>query len=140
MGDRGTKHADVQSLLAVFAKFDPEVLTGQVLEAGEDWADKNGAANALEESRKSVLAKFFLEHAAGKTDSVDGRPARPISSALAEQKALADERYRAHLDMMVDARRDADRARVRYEMGKMKLELMRSLQATLRQELYTNNR
>ena len=39
---------------------------------------------------------------------------------------------------MVLRRKDANRARVRYDMGRMKLELMRSLQSTLRNEMYLN--
>jgi hypothetical protein len=122
------------SLRDVFKDFDPHRLTQEIGSLGETWADQDAAASGYEESRKSVLAQLILEYAGGSRVGGDGR-AKPVPFTQAEQQALADERYRAHLDMMVDARRQANTARVRYDMGKMKLELMRSLQATLRQEM-----
>lgn len=124
----------LDEISALIHKFDPAALTQRVIAAGEDWADKNAAASSLEETRKSVLAKLAKEHARGAASLGDGK-ARPMSMVAAEQAALADPRYEAHIELMVSARQQSDRARVRYDMGKMELELMRSLQATVRQEL-----
>ena len=53
--------------------------------------------------------------------------------------ALKDSRYEAHIEMMIQARKEANKAKVRYDMGKMQLELIRSLVATLRDEMRMNS-
>lgn len=118
------------------SQFDPQVLTENVVTLGEDWADKDGAASALEESKKVILAKLSLEHA--ESGRSPDKP-RGISAAAAEAMALKDSRYEAHIEMMVQARKEANKAKVRYDMGKMQLELIRSLVATLRDEMRMNS-
>lgn len=122
-------------LKEVLKDFDPARLTAEICALGETWADNDAAASGFEESRKSVLANLVLEHAQGGRPGPNGS-VKPVPYTQAEQQALADERYRAHLDLMVEARRAAHIARVRYDMGKMRLELTRSLQATMRQEMH----
>jgi len=115
--------------------FNPKELTDQVIALGEEWADKDSAASALEESKKSVLAKLVTEHL---EKGRSGESPRGISVSAAELKALGDPKYEVHVDLMVQARKEANKARVRYDMGKMQLELIRSLQATLRSEMNLN--
>ena len=123
-------------------EFDPVRLTAEVIETGETWADRDAAASALEEARKTILAELTLEYiavAAVESSGGDAKATRTgMPASRAEMKALADPRYKEHLSQMVLRRKDANRARVRYDMGRMKLELMRSLQSTLRNEMYLN--
>ena len=115
--------------------FDPPRLVALVARAGQDWADTDAAASVLEESKKPLFAEIALGYLqSGKPPAKPGDAPRPMPANQAELHALADPRYRAHLDAMVDARKTANRCRIRYDQGRMYLELMRSLQATRRQE------
>jgi hypothetical protein len=119
------------ALEALLSKFDPDQLANELIALGDDWADKNAAASGLEEKRKSKLAALTLEF-------MEGTPAdggKKLSAAASEVKALADARYMAHVDEMVEARKRAHKARVRYETSQNKIELTRSLIATHRAEL-----
>lgn len=123
----------------ILENFDPEALARELQEAGEAWADADAAASILEETKKSLHAKLCLEYVAeGVPSGKPNVPAKPMSQAQAESKALADDRYQLHLKMMVDARRESNAKRVRYDTGKLKVEMLRSLQATIRQELHMN--
>lgn len=104
------------------ARLDPNKLRAKIVQLGEDYADKDAAANHLEESRKSLLAALMLS-AAGK------------SQAEREMHALASEGYREHVKQMVDARRDAVKARVRYDAAKTWVEMVRSIESTKRAEM-----
>lgn len=98
--------------------------TERLIEVGEQWADMDAAASALEETAKSVLGKLVLENAS------DGMPI-----GKAEHAARATTEYREHVDKMVEARRKANRARVRWIVGQSHVELMRSLESTRRAEM-----
>jgi len=116
--------------------FDPYRLTQEVIQAGEEWAEQDAAASALEETRRTLLAKLVLEVTeSGYRSGGAGEKPRAISATAAESRALADPRYEQHLELMVMARKEANRMKVRYDMGRMRLELMRSLQATMRNEM-----
>lgn len=93
-----------------------------LVRSGEEWADKDAAANLLEETKKSVLAKLKTE-ASEKSDA--GR----------EMVALAHRDYQAHLEIMVAARRDANKARVRYDSARVLAEMRRSEESTRRAEM-----
>lgn len=121
--------------LASIEKMEPYQLCYRVAQAGQNWAETDAAASALEESKKAVLAQLISEMMHQPVPTTDGKPARPLSASMAEIRALADPRYQGHLTMMIDARRDANAARVRYDVGRMYLELMRSKYATQRQEM-----
>lgn len=125
----------VQALEHLLREFDPVKLTQEVVTLGEEWADKDAAASALEESKKSILARLVMEYVTTGTSGGVGERPKPMPVSQAEYKALCDARYEQHLDLMVAARKEAHRTRVRYDMGKMRLELMRSLQATMRNEM-----
>lgn len=128
---------DFQALAALAKDFDPQKLTQEVVALGEAWAEQDAAASSLEETRKTLLAKVTLEYLEGglRSGALGEKPkTMPVSQA--ELKALADPRYEAHLEMMVQARRESHIHRVRYDLGRMRIELMRSLQATLRNEMH----
>jgi hypothetical protein len=122
----------LQEQVNALRNFDPMRLTHDVIEDGETWADADAAASALEETRKTVLAKRTLEFIEA---SLSSGKARAMSVAQAEMSALADPSYEDHVLMMVDARKNSNRARVRYDLGRMRLELLRTAQATLRNEM-----
>lgn len=126
---------ELQSLIQTVKDFDPNKMTAEVISAGEEWADQDAAASSLEETKKSVIAKITLEYMEAGVSSELGQRPKPMSATAAELRALADPRVEQHIELMVHARREANKFRVRYDMGRMKLELMRSLQATLRNEM-----
>ena len=103
---------------------DVEAITARLIEAGDEWADKNAAASLLEETRKSVLSQIAV------------RCMRDGDSATkAEKVAAADPEYRDHIMSMVEARQAANKARVRYDSGKTFSELVRTKEATNRAEM-----
>lgn len=92
--------------------------------AGDEWADLNYAAQLLEETKKSVLAQITSRFMAG-----------GASKAAAEVEALAHDDYLEHLRSMVAARRDANKARVTYDTGKVWAEQSRTKAATDRAQM-----
>jgi hypothetical protein len=102
--------------------FDADKTYTALVQSGENWADMDAAATLLEESRKSILAKFKLEAAGG-------------SDAAREMIALADPRYAEFVKGMVAARGAANKARVRYDSAKTLAELRRSQESTRREEM-----
>lgn len=101
--------------------FDPDKITHRLIEAGEDWAEKDAAASLLEETKKTILAELMLK--------AEG------SAAAREMTALADPIYRIHVTNMVAARKEANKARVKWESGRAWVELRRSLESTRRAEM-----
>ena len=104
------------------SEFDPGKIFAALVKSGEDWADKEGAASILEETRRSILAELANQ-------------AKGSSVAACEQQALANPAYRLHLTNMVNARREANRAKVNYEAQKVLTELRRTEQSNLRAEM-----
>lgn len=102
--------------------FAPETIYKQLLEAGEDWADKEAAADLLEQTKKTVLAELM--------NAIDG------SAAERERVALADPAYKLHVTNMSAARREANRARVKYDSARVLAEMRRTQESTRRMEAY----
>ncbi len=100
--------------------FDPEAIYRRLEAAGDEWVDKNAAAEILEETKKTVLAEIMT--------GFHG------SAAERERLALADPVYRFHLVNMVKARKEANRARVRYDSVRVLAELRRTQESTRRAE------
>ena len=98
--------------------------TARLIEVGEQWADLDASASLFEELRKSVLGKLVLDFIA------DGMPA-----GKAEHAAYASREYQEHIREMVEARRKATRARVRWDTGRAHVDLMRSAESTKRAEM-----
>ena len=101
--------------------FSPDQIYHQLISAGEDWSDKEAAASLLEESRKTVLSELML--------SCEG------SNAARETEALADQKYKEHTKLMVEARRVANRAKVRWLSVQVLAEARRTEAATRRAEM-----
>jgi hypothetical protein len=95
------------------------------MEAGNDYADKNGAADLLEGTLKTLKAQLTLQ-----AKALEG-----CSMVEAENHALASEQYRKALTDSVQARREANRAKVRYEATKALFEAQRSVAATEREAM-----
>lgn len=95
-----------------------------LVRAGEEWADSKSASLALEETQKPLLSTIAVEFLdAGK------------SAAESERRALADPRYRQHIDAMVKARKQADRAYVRWIAAQAFGDHARTAEATKRVEI-----
>lgn len=103
-------------------KLDAEQIYAKLIEAGESWADAEAAADLLEQSKKSVLAKLMSE-------------STHANLAGKEMMALADPTYAEYIEGMVSARKTANKMRVRYESAKTLSELRRSEESTRRAEL-----
>lgn len=102
--------------------FNPDGIYRSLLEAGEDWTDKESAADLLEETKKTVLAELMQNYQG--------------STAERERNALADPAYKLHVANMSAARREANRAKVRYDSMKVLAELRRTQESTRRIEAY----
>lgn len=104
--------------------FDPDRAYTEVISAGEDWADKKSAYEALDDVTKSILAQLT-----GEALQSGG------SHAQAQTGALASDGYRTHLKALGEARRAFLHAQVRYEGLKMLAELRRTQESTRRAEM-----
>ena len=103
---------------------DPDKIYHEVSTAGEDWADKKAAFEALDDVTKSVLADITGRFMDGK-----------ISRTEAERYALASQDYRQHLASVSKARSEWLRAQVKYDSLKLLADLRRSQESTRRQEM-----
>ncbi len=101
---------------------DPARLAQSIVSRGELWADANHAADLLEETKSTLLAKLTKEHL--------DQPAWK-----AEALARADMRFEEHIKAMVDARRVANMTKVRYDGAKAMGEFIRSAESTRRAEM-----
>ena len=101
---------------------DPAKFAQSIVNRGELWADALAAAELLEETKSTLLAKITKEHFGE-------------SAWKAEALAKGDARYEEHIRSMVDARRLANLARVRYDGAKAMGEFARSAESTRRAEL-----
>ena len=102
--------------------FDPDRIRARLVEVGDEWADKDAAATLLEETKKTVLAELMLK-------------AEGTTAAAKEMNALADPVYRLHITNMVTARKEANKAKIRWDSGKTWAELRRSQESTKRAEM-----
>jgi len=121
-------------------EFSPDKIFLGLTERGHAWADKEAAAELLEETKKTVLAELTIKYSAPVGEKVASEVGvasgiRTPSRIEAEQKALASPEYREHIVAMNSARRAANRARVDYDCGKTLAELKRSQESTKRAEM-----
>jgi hypothetical protein len=100
----------------------PENLAFELTKRGEEWADKNAAADVLEETKKILLAQLTLQWP---EDSMN----------KAEAKARSDPQYIQHIESMVNARKEANKARVRYDSIKSFEGMWRTHESTKRAEM-----
>lgn len=100
---------------------DTDRLCNEAEEAGYAWADANAAYNVLAETRKALLSQrmaSYLEQGS--------------AANKAEIMAQAEASYMDFLERMVAASHAADRARVRYDVLRTRIELLRTNVATER--------
>lgn len=101
---------------------DPAKFAQSIVARGELWADAEATADLLEETKGTLLAKITKEH-------------WELPAWKAEAAAKSDPRFEEHIKSMVDARRLANLARVRFDGAKMMGEFARSAESTRRAEL-----
>lgn len=106
---------------------DPARFAQSIVARGELWSDALHAADLLEETRSTLLAKITKEHF-------------ELPAWKAEAAAKADPRYEEHIRAMVDARRLANLARVRFDGAKAMGDFVRSAEATRRAEVNLGGR
>lgn len=100
--------------------FDGSKIYAEIVKAGDDHADKDAAATLLEETKGTVLAELIV------------RQDQSLSVAAREYIAKADAVYRLHVVNMVEARRVANRAKVRFDGAKLLGDLRRSEESSRR--------
>lgn len=99
----------------------PHEIASRIAEAGREWSEKECAAQMLEETRRSVRAQIASEHISDLG-----------SVAKAELLAEASAKYREHIKAMVEARKQANIAKVNYDTGKLWTDLVRTREASER--------
>lgn len=93
--------------------FSPQDIYRKLVTLGEEWADAHAAAELLEETRKSLLSQLSTE---SQESSVSAR----------EAFALRHADYLRHVENMVNLRKAANKARVRYDSARVLAELKRT--------------
>lgn len=101
---------------------DANELYQRLIEAGNDWADKQAAFNVLDDTKNSVLAKLTL-----KSDAT--------SVSAREVDAKASQEYTDHVKATQNAFKEALKAKVKWESIRIWIDLRRSEEATRRAEL-----
>jgi hypothetical protein len=89
----------------------------ELAKRGQEWADADGVARLLEETKSTLLAQIASEHA-------------KESAAKADLLAKADERYAVHIKGMVEARTRANKAKVKFDTYKAYVEMLRTNAST----------
>ena len=104
--------------------FDPDEIYHALSKAGEDWADKKAAYDALESNSKSVLADVLISF----MDS-------GLSRAESETRAQASSHYKTHLASVSQAHKAYLQAQVLWTNLQTLAELRRSQESTRRAEM-----
>lgn len=97
----------------------PTEIHERLVTLGEEWAESQAAAELLEENKKPLLSQLSLE-------------CNEQSAAAKEAFSLRHPDYKKHIDVMVKARKAANKAKVRYDSAKVWSELMRTQAANER--------
>ena len=103
----------------------PEEIYNRLESVGIEWSGANAKAELLHECQKSELSEISLGYLDNGCKSM----------AEAEARARATERYKVYVGEMVEAKREANDAKVRYAAAQAWFEGMRTQAATLRQEM-----
>lgn len=99
-------------------------LTEQYAIAANEWVDAEAAAMLLEDTKSSVLAEMMAEAQVNGAKSI----------AAAEQASKASTEWREHVIKIVEARKEANRCKVRLEYLRMRFQQDMSRQANERLE------
>lgn len=102
----------------------PLDLANKMVRLGEDWVDKNAAADLLEESRKSIRAKIALESL--KEGGTLGK---------AELIAESSKEYQSHVEAMIIARKLSNIAKINLDAHRVLIDMTRTLESTKRAEM-----
>ena len=102
-------------------------LYNKLVKAGENWSDLDAAATLLEETKKVILSDLKVMI----VKEYEGS----LSDAAATTIALRGYEYKEHIQTMVEARQEANRAKVQYYGMKTYVELYRTEQSTKRAEM-----
>ena len=94
----------------------------EFVKTGTEWADRHGAAELLEGSLKSLLAM----------ETMAAKACENCSMGEAEKIGLSSSKYRDAVVAAVQARTEANRARVRYDATKALFEAQRTMEASER--------
>ena len=103
---------------------DPTKLAEELSKRGLDWADKDAAFYALDETKKDILAECI-----GRLNDPD------LSAVKAEQEARRLPQWKENQEKLVDARKAMNIAKVNYTVFETYLELIRTKEATNRAEM-----
>ena len=101
--------------------YNPNQIYHQLMEAGEDWADKKSAYELLNDMTKSVLAQEMAK--------LDG------SNADRKTKAEASQEYKNHLKTLAESRKAFLLSQVKYDSIKALSDHRRTEQSTRRVEM-----
>lgn len=104
------------------SELNPEQIAKELAKRGESWSDMEAAASLMEETKHTMLSQCMADHPED-------------SNAEAKSKASRDPRYIEHLKKMVEARKEANRAKVAYDTMKAYEGLYRTREATKRAEI-----
>ncbi len=101
-----------------------EELLHNLREAGEEYADKRAAAEVLEEARRNLLARLIKQ-----------RIAKGDTNARAQEEARCYLEFETATDKMLDAQKEAIRAKLAYDLANAAIDLYRTDAANRRAEL-----
>lgn len=104
---------------------DPDRIYHEVTKAGEEWADKKAAYEALDDCTKTIFAEI----------TSDFLPPTCATKSEAELRALASKGYKEHLGTKAAARKSWLLAEIKYKGLIMLAELRRTEESTRRQEM-----
>ena len=93
----------------------------RLVNEGDDWADKHAAAELLEGTLKQVFSQCVLNHR---------KSGAPVNEC--EHNANNDPDYLQARESAVEARREANRAKVRYNAANAWFEAQRTAEASHR--------
>lgn len=105
--------------MSEFLSFDPNRLYQKMVEAGNDWAEKQAAYQVLEDTRNTVLARMT-------------QASQAPSVAAREIEARSSIQYEEHIKASQQAQAEALKAKVKYEAIKVWIELTRTKAANER--------
>jgi cytochrome P450 len=103
----------------------PGRIAAKLASLGEEWSERNAVAQLYENTTKSSLERLTLEEMERSNASM----------TLAEKRARASKEYQAYVEKAVEARKEANKARVKYDVGNVWADHLRTQHATKREEL-----
>ena len=100
----------------------PDQIFIKLESAANDYADREAAASLLEEMKHTVLSQCAADWP-------------DYSMTAAESKARRDDRFIKHLKIMVDARKEANKAKAKYYSIQTWIDLTRTKESTERAKI-----